>query len=246
MNVIACQLETGETCWYIIGCYLALGDSVTIRDVETAVKERLRRKELIVAGCLDTNLERTRRRDLDAEILEVVAMEGLEYILGHLLPQRFTWCKDRQTWAMVQQGREVRSRMDYILGYDRRIFRNVAVRYLRHNSDHFLVMGCLHGAPQGSTHATSGGRCVSLSDCQDVRQGRGWTRCFPIFVAPCQSRMKGRCTTTRGYRRRCGDSLMRESPQGGERAVPDKGKTDGKSNLGGIEGRQAKACGEDR
>ena len=25
-NVIACQLETGERRWYIIGCYLALGD----------------------------------------------------------------------------------------------------------------------------------------------------------------------------------------------------------------------------
>ena len=36
--------------------------------------------------------------------------------------------------------------MDYILGSDRRIFQNVAVRDSRHNSDNFIVVGCLHGS----------------------------------------------------------------------------------------------------
>ena len=31
--------------------------------------------------------------------------------------------------------------MDYILGYDFRIFRNVAIQDLWHNSDHLMVMG---------------------------------------------------------------------------------------------------------
>ena len=44
-------------------------------------------------------------------------------------------------------GREVRSRTDYILRTDRRLFRNVAVRYPLNNSDHYLVLGCLCSAP---------------------------------------------------------------------------------------------------
>ena len=47
---------------------------------------------------------------------------------------------------MVWQGMVVRSRMDYILGSDCRIFHNVAARDLMHNPDHFMVMGSLHGA----------------------------------------------------------------------------------------------------
>ena len=37
----------------------------------------------------------------------------------------------------------VRSRTDYLLGTDKSLFRNVAVRDPRHNSDHFMVVGHL-------------------------------------------------------------------------------------------------------
>ena len=42
-------------------------------------------------------------------------------------------------------GGAVRSRTDYILGTDRSLIRNVAVRDPRHNSDHYMVMGMLWG-----------------------------------------------------------------------------------------------------
>ena len=48
---------------------------------------------------------------------------------------------------MVQEGREVRSRKDYILGTDHRLFWNVSVRDRRHNSDHCMVLGCLCSDP---------------------------------------------------------------------------------------------------
>ena len=48
---------------------------------------------------------------------------------------------------MIWEGREVRSRMDYILGTDRCLFEDVSVRKTRHNSDHYMVLGCLHSAP---------------------------------------------------------------------------------------------------
>ena len=44
----------------------------------------------------------------------------------------------------AREGGEVPDKL--ILGSNRWNFQNVAVRYPRHNSDHFVVMGCLRGA----------------------------------------------------------------------------------------------------
>ena len=48
---------------------------------------------------------------------------------------------------MIREGREVRSRTDYIMGTDHRLFGNVSVRDPRHNSDHYMVLGFLHSSP---------------------------------------------------------------------------------------------------
>ena len=48
---------------------------------------------------------------------------------------------------MIREGWEVRSRTDYILGTYRRLFGNVSVRDPRHNSDHYMVLCCLHSTP---------------------------------------------------------------------------------------------------
>ena len=48
---------------------------------------------------------------------------------------------------MVREGKFVRSRTDYLIGTDRSLFRNVSVRDPRHNSDHLMVVGCLHSVP---------------------------------------------------------------------------------------------------
>ena len=47
---------------------------------------------------------------------------------------------------MLQEGREVRSRTDYILETDCRLFGDVSVRDPRHNSEHYMVLGFLHSA----------------------------------------------------------------------------------------------------
>ena len=44
---------------------------------------------------------------------------------------------------MLQQGRMVRARMDYILGTDCRMFQNVSNQDPRHNTNHYMVLGCL-------------------------------------------------------------------------------------------------------
>ena len=47
---------------------------------------------------------------------------------------------------MLQNGREVRFWTDYILGTDLRLFGNVFVWDSWHNSDHYMVLGCLRSA----------------------------------------------------------------------------------------------------
>ena len=64
---------------------------------------------------------------------------------AHFLPRKRKWGRERRTWAMVRGGKSVRSQTDYILGTDRSLFRNVAVRDPRHNSDHYMVMRLLRG-----------------------------------------------------------------------------------------------------
>ena len=48
---------------------------------------------------------------------------------------------------MIRSWREVKSRMDYILGTDHRLFWNVSVPDPKHDSDHYMALGCLCSVP---------------------------------------------------------------------------------------------------
>ena len=50
---------------------------------------------------------------------------------------------------MVRLGMEVRSRTDYIMGKYFCLFRNVDFREPQHNSDYYMVLGCLCSTPLG-------------------------------------------------------------------------------------------------
>ena len=120
---------------------------MTIRDVESAMAEKPRGVEFIVVGDLNVELGETGRRVRYEDITAALAAAGLEDMAGHhFFPRIRVWCQDWRTLSMRRQGKAVRSRTDYILGSDRRIFQNVAVQDPRHNSYHFMVMGSLHGA----------------------------------------------------------------------------------------------------
>ena len=90
-NVIACHLTTGDRRWYIVGCYLSPFDNTTIRYVEAAMVDRPRGAELIFAGDLNVDLERTSGQGLDEEIAVAVATVGLEDISAHFLPRGRVW-----------------------------------------------------------------------------------------------------------------------------------------------------------
>ena len=87
-----------------------------------------------------------------------LATAGVEDVAQYFMPQRRRWSRDRRTWDMRRKGQVVRSRNDYILGTDRRLFKNIAVWDPRHNTDHYMVLGCLLGAPLAATHRYLGGR----------------------------------------------------------------------------------------
>ena len=87
-----------------------------------------------------------------------LATAGVEDMAQHFMPRRRRWSRDRRTWDMRRKGQVVRSQTDYILGTDRRLFNNVAVRDPRHNSDHYMVLGCLPSAPLSAMKRYLGGQ----------------------------------------------------------------------------------------
>ena len=146
-NVIGFQLATGDLRWYIVGVYLSPNDTATMERVIEAIRSQPRGAELLVAGDFNVNLA-TPEGDRRAEdIATTLATEGLEDMAKHFLPRESRWCWDWRMWGMLRKGREVQSQTDYILGTDNCLFRNVAVRDPRHNSDHYMVLGCLTSAP---------------------------------------------------------------------------------------------------
>ena len=100
-------------------------------------------------------LEGDRRAE---DIATELATAGLEDMARHFLIWEKRWCQDRRTWEMLRKGREVRSQTDYILGTECCLFRNVTVWDPRHNSDHYMVLGCLPSAPLTKTKRYLGGR----------------------------------------------------------------------------------------
>ena len=138
-NGLGFQLETGARRWYIVGAYIAPEDTETMERVVAAIRKKPRGAELMVAGDFNADIaapEGNRRAEKTATD---IATAGLEDMARHFLPRGRRWCRDRRTWDMQRKGQVVWSRTDYILGTDRRLFRNVSIRDPRHNSDHYMV-----------------------------------------------------------------------------------------------------------
>ena len=144
------QVVTGETRWYIVGAYIAQADEGPMETVVKAIRRRPPGAELLVAGDLIADILAPEGRRAE-RIATDLATEGLEDMAQHFMPRQSGWCRDRRTWEMRRRGQVVRSRTDYITGTDRRLFLNVAVRDPRHNTDQYMVLGCLPGAPLAKT-----------------------------------------------------------------------------------------------
>ena len=71
---------------------------------------------------------------------------GLEDTMMHFLLCSKYWAHYERTWCMFRLGRDVRYRMNYLMGMDHRLFQNVSVRDPRNNSYHYMVLWYLCGA----------------------------------------------------------------------------------------------------
>ena len=107
-----------------------------------------------MAGDLNTDLGDAESNRRGLEIAAAMTEARVEEMAAHFLPRKRNWGRERRTCSMVREGKVVRSRTDYLLGTDRSLFRNVSVRDPRHNTDHFMVVGCLRSAPERNTPAT--------------------------------------------------------------------------------------------
>ena len=67
---------------------------------------------------------------------------------AHFLPRQRKWGRESRTWIMVREGEVVRSRIDYILGKYCLLFWKVSVWDPWHNTNHYMVLGCLCSAPE--------------------------------------------------------------------------------------------------
>ena len=97
-------------------------------------------------GYTNANLAEPEGERRGEDISEALVMEVIEDMSARFLLRRSPWCRYGRTCSMLRYGREVRSRTDYILGTDCRLFGNVSIRDPRHNSDHYLVLGFLNSA----------------------------------------------------------------------------------------------------
>ena len=88
-----------------------------------------------------------------------LVVAGLEDMPEHFRPCQLPCTRYGRRWIMVWMGREVRSRTDYILGMDLRLFRNVSSQDPRHNSDHYFILACLCSDTLRE-HAKYLGRCT--------------------------------------------------------------------------------------
>ena len=88
---------------------------------------------LIVAGDVNTDLGEMASDGRGTEIVAEIIEAGPEGMTAHFLPRKRKWGRERRTWSMMRGGKAIRSRTDYLLGTDRSLFRNVAVRYPRYN-----------------------------------------------------------------------------------------------------------------
>ena len=145
-NVFNFEVAMGARRWYIIRCYLAPDDAEMIERVVAALEDKPRGTALIVVGDLNTNLGDTENDRRRSEIAAAMTEAKVEDMTAHFLRRKQNLGRERQTWSIVREGKVVRSWTEYLLGTGRSIFRNMSVRDPRHNTNHFVVVGCLRSA----------------------------------------------------------------------------------------------------
>jgi Reverse transcriptase (RNA-dependent DNA polymerase) len=140
-NVISFQLVAASQRWGVVGAYVPPSDSDTVEYITRAFEDMPRAISPILLGDLNVDLASPRDGRGQAIAAEMASL-GLEDLLLHFRQRRRF--RHGKTFGQYRDGQLVRSRCDYILGTDRRMFKNVSIRDPRlYTSDHFMVHGRL-------------------------------------------------------------------------------------------------------
>ena len=83
---IGFHLVTGARLWYIVICYLAPDNTLTIDRVVKAIKERPKGAELLVAGDMNPNLAEPEGYRRGEDIAAALTTEIIEDMSAHFLP----------------------------------------------------------------------------------------------------------------------------------------------------------------
>ena len=108
-----------------------------------AIRNRPQGAALLVVGDFNINLAVPEGRERNEGVALALVKEGLEDMSGHFLTWHKLWLKNGRTWATHRGGREVCPQTEYILGTHSCLFHHLVVWDARHNTDHYLVLGCL-------------------------------------------------------------------------------------------------------
>ena len=155
--------------WFIFGWYIAPDDADTLKRVVAAIVKRPHEYALLVAGYFNRDLASPEGSNRGEDIASSIMTSGLEYMSVHFLMCRKYWAQEGRTWFVCHLGRELWSRTYYILGTDSRMLRNISFLVPQHKSDHFMVLGCLHGTSQ-LNRASYLGRCWQFPLSPPIQQ----------------------------------------------------------------------------
>ena len=92
----------------------------------TAIGRKPPGAELMVAGNFNADIKAPEGSRQAENITTDIATAGLEDMGQNFMPRRRRWNRDRRAWDMRRKGQVVRSRTDYILRTNIRLFKNVA------------------------------------------------------------------------------------------------------------------------
>ena len=105
-------------------------------------------RHYFLAGNFNFNLTAPEGSHCGEDIMAAITAEGLEDLSANFISRRKSWARDGRMWCMCRCRREARPQTDYIIGTYFCLFQKVSVWYPLHKYDHYMVIGCLHGAHQ--------------------------------------------------------------------------------------------------
>ena len=143
-NVVSCVVVSGSKRMPMIGVYLPPSTLDHLPDLEEAIN-RFPQQDPIIMGDLNADIHDL-STNRSQQVAAFLATFGLLDVLTHFKQRRPH--RHNQTWRQVREGQVLRSRCDYILGTDRRLFESVGIRDPRHySSDHLAVKARLLRSP---------------------------------------------------------------------------------------------------